>query len=59
MTIALSKPLNPAFYYQITVIGSSKNGITDTMGRKLVNPQYGAPGANFTAVFFAGTFPQV
>jgi hypothetical protein len=59
VTITPSSPLDPTQYYQLQVIGSTSTGITDIYGRKLVNPQYSTPGANFTANFFAGTFPQI
>ena len=59
VTIAPAQALDPTQYYQVVVIGSTKAGIADTQGRRLVNPQYGTPGANYSAVFFAGTLPQM
>ena len=58
VTIKPAQALDATQYYKIVVVGSTQAGITDTQGRKLVNPQYSTPGANFSAVFFAGTLPQ-
>jgi uncharacterized repeat protein (TIGR01451 family) len=58
VTITPSAKLDPTQYYQIQVIGSTSTGIADIYGRHLVNPQYTTPGANFSGIFFAGTFPQ-
>ncbi len=55
VTITPSTPLNPAVYYQLVVVGSSKSGIADSFGRRLVNPQYTTPGANYSLTFYAGT----
>jgi uncharacterized repeat protein (TIGR01451 family) len=58
VTITPAQALDPNQFYRIVVVGSSKTGIADTQGRRLVNPQFSPSGANFSAVFFAGTFPQ-
>ena len=57
--ITPSKPLDGTQFYQLVVVGSTSTGIADTLGRRLVNPQYTAPGANFTVIFHAGALPQV
>ena len=54
-----SKALDPTQTYQLVLIGSTKSGIADIFGRRLVNPQFTAPGANYTATFSAGALPQV
>ena len=58
VTLTPNQALDPTQYYQLVVIGSTKAGIADTLGRRLVSPQYSAPGANFAPVFLAGTLPQ-
>jgi uncharacterized repeat protein (TIGR01451 family) len=57
--ITPTQALDPTQFYQLVVIGSTKNGVADLQGRHLVNPQYSTPGANFSTVFFAGTLPQI
>ncbi len=57
--ITPSQGLDKTQFYQLVVVGSTKTGIADLFGRRLVNPQYTAPGANFTVTFFAGTLVQV
>jgi uncharacterized repeat protein (TIGR01451 family) len=55
VTITPSTALSPTVFYEIVVVGSTKTGIADTLGRRLVNPQYSTPGANFSATFNFGT----
>jgi uncharacterized repeat protein (TIGR01451 family) len=55
VTITPSTALSPTVYYKLVVVGSTKTGIADTLGRRLVNPQYSTPGANYSATFSFGT----
>ena len=54
-----SQALDPKQYYKITVIGSTASGIADTSGRRLAGSLYGTSGTNYSALFFAGTLPQI
>jgi uncharacterized repeat protein (TIGR01451 family) len=54
VTITPSSALNPSLVYRLVVVGSTASGISDTLGRRLVNPQYTTPGANYTVAFNAG-----
>ncbi len=54
-----AQAIDPTQYYQLTVIGSTAAGVTDTFGHKLASSLYGPPGSNYSTVFFAGSLPQV
>jgi uncharacterized repeat protein (TIGR01451 family) len=54
-----AQALDPKQYYKITVFGSTASGVTDTLGRKLSSTLYGPAGGNFSALFFAGSLPQL
>jgi uncharacterized repeat protein (TIGR01451 family) len=57
VTITPSQAINPGLYYQLVVVGSTSTGISDTLGRRLVNPQYTTPGANYTVTFLGANLP--
>ena len=59
VTLTPSRAIRSNRYYALVIIGGTRNGITDTSGRKLVGTAGGAAGTNYANTFFAGTLAQV